>query len=51
MNNAILPHTLAVFAVCSTLGYCYDLRPMYDTKEYYVQEVLNVTKSGHQYHT
>ena len=38
MNNAILPHTLAVFAVGSTLVYCYDLRCVYDTKTYYVQE-------------
>ena len=51
MNNAILLHTLAVFAVGSTLVYCYDLRPIYDTKKYYVQEEWNVTKSGHQYHT
>ena len=51
MNNAILPHALAVFAVGSTLVYCYDLRPVYDIKTYYVQEEGNVTKSGHQYQT
>ena len=51
MNNAILPRTLAVFAVCSTLVYCYDLGPMFDTKKYYVKEEWNVTKYGHQYHT
>ena len=51
VSNAILPHTLAVFAVGSTLVSCYDLRPMYDTKKYYVQEEWNVTKSGHPYHT
>ena len=51
MINAILPHTLAVFAVGSTLVYCYDLRPIYDTKKSYVQEEWDVTKSGHQYHT
>ena len=38
MSNAILPHTFAVFAVGSTLVYCYDLRPMYNTKKYYIQE-------------
>ena len=48
MNNAILPHTLlAVFAVGSTLVYCYHLRPVYETKKYHVQEKWNV----HQYHT
>ena len=51
MSNAILPHTLAVFAVGSTLVYCHDLGPMYDTKKFYVQEEWNVAKSGHQYHT
>ena len=51
MSNAILPHTLAVFAVGGTLVYCYDLRPIDDTKKYYVQEGWNVTKSGYQYHT
>ena len=52
MSNTILPHTLsAVFAVGSTLVYCYDLRPMYDTKEHYVQAECNVTNSGHKYHT
>ena len=51
MINAILSHTLAVFVVGSTLVYCYDLRPMYDTKKYYVQEECNVTKSDHQYFT
>ena len=51
MNNAILPHTLAVFVIGSTLVYCYDLRPIYDTKKYYVQEEWNVTKSDHQHHT
>ena len=29
MSNAILPHILAVFAVGSTLVYCYDLGPIY----------------------
>ena len=34
MNNAILPHTWAVFAVGSSLAYCcYDFRPIYDTKK------------------
>ena len=37
MSNAILPHTLAVFAVDSALVYCYDLRPIYDSKKYHVQ--------------
>ena len=50
MNNAILPHTLAVFAVGSTLVYCYDSRRVYDTMTYFVQEEGNITKSGHQYH-
>ena len=50
ISNAILPRTLAVFAVGSTLLYCYDLRPIYDTKKYYVQEQWNETKSGHQGH-
>ena len=37
MSNAILPHTLAVFAVGGTPVYCYDLRPvLYDTKQYQV---------------
>ena len=51
MNNGILPHTLAVFAVGSTLVSRDDLRPTYDTKKYYAQERWNVTKTGHQYHT
>ena len=51
INNAILPHTLAVFALGSKLVYCYDLGRMCDTKKYYVQEERDVTKSGHQYHT
>ena len=51
MSTAILPHTLAVFAVDSTLVDCYDLRPIHDAKEYYVQVKWNVPKSGHQYHT
>ena len=38
MRNAILPHILAVFAVGSALAYCYDLRRLYDTKKYDVQE-------------
>ena len=50
MSDVILPHTLAIFAVGSTLVYCYDLRPIYDTKKYYVQEEWNATKSGHQDH-
>ena len=34
MSNAILPHILlAVFAVGSTLAYCYDLGPIYDTNK------------------
>ena len=34
MSNAMLPYTLTVFAVGGTLAYyCYDLRPMYDTKK------------------
>ena len=49
MINAILPHTLAVFAVGSTRVYGYDLRSMHDTKKYYVQEEWNVTMSGYQY--
>ena len=53
MINAILSHTLAVFVVGSTLVYCYDLGPKYDTRKYYlyVQEEWHVTKSGHHYHT
>ena len=51
MNNAKLPHTLAVFAVGSSLVYCYDLRPMNDPKRYYVQEEWNVTRSGREYDT
>ena len=51
MNNAILPHTFTVFAVGSALVYYYELRPLNDTKKYYVQEGRNVKKSGHQYHT
>ena len=51
VSNAILPHTVAVVAVGSTLVHCCELRPIYDTKKYYVQEGWNVTKSGHQYHT
>ena len=53
MSDAILPDTWAVFMVgtCSTLVYCYDVRHIYDTKKYYVQEEWNVTKSAHQYHT
>ena len=51
MSNAILSHTLAEIAVGRTLVYCYDLRSMYDTKKYDVQEEWNVAKSGHQYHT
>ena len=51
MNNAILQLTLAVFVVGSSLVYCYDLRPMNDTKKYYIQEEWNVTKPGQQYHT
>ena len=51
MSNSILPNMLPVFAVGSTLVYCYELRPIYDTKKYYVQEGWNVTMSGHQYHT
>ena len=31
--------------------YCYDSRPIYDTKKYYLQEGWNVTKSGQQHHT
>ena len=63
MGNAILLHYLA-FEQCDTaplfgsirsweytLVYCYDLRPIYDTLKYYVQEEWKVTKSGHQYHT
>ena len=38
ISNAILPQTLAVFAVGSTLLYCYGLQPVYVTKKYYVQE-------------
>ena len=45
MNNAILPHTLAVFAVGSTLVYLLLLTIyiylVYDTKKYYVQEEWN----------
>ena len=46
MSNAKLPHTSAVFAVASTLVYCYDLRSIYIylvyyTKKYYVQEEWN----------
>ena len=37
MNNAIVRRTLTVFAVGSTLVYCNDLRPMYDTKKYCVR--------------
>ena len=48
MSNAILPHSLTVFAVGSipaTLVYCcYDLRPIYDTLKYYIQEEWNVTQ-------
>ena len=34
MNNAILPPILAVFVFGSTLVYyCYDLRPIQDTKK------------------
>ena len=36
MNNSMRPHTLAVFAVGSTL----DLRPIHDTKNY-IQEEWN----------
>ena len=50
MSNAVLPHSLAVFAVSSMLVYCYDLRPVYDIKKFYVLEGWNVAKSGHQYH-
>ena len=46
MSNAILPHTLALFAVDNTLVYCYTSRPIYDNKKYYVQEGWNVTKSA-----
>ena len=36
-------HTLAVLAVDSTLVYCcYDLRPKYDTKKYFVREEWNL---------
>ena len=51
MSNAILPHTLVVFAVGSTIVYRYDLRPIYDTEKCYVQEEWNVTKPVHQNHT
>ena len=51
MSNAILSDTMAVFAVGGTLVYCYDLRPVYFTKKYYLQEEWNVTKTGHQCHT
>ena len=37
MNNAIPPHTSAVFVVGTSLVYCYDLRALHDTKKYYVQ--------------
>ena len=40
-----------VFAVGTTLVFCYTLRPTYDTKKYFVQGEWNVTKSSHQYHT
>ena len=32
MGNEVLPHTLAVFAVGSTLVYVYDLLPIYNTR-------------------
>ena len=51
MITAILPRTLAVFAVGSTLADCHDLRLILDAKKYYVQVEWNVTKSSHQYHT
>ena len=51
MSNAVLPYTLTVFAVGSMLAYCYDLRPTYDTKMFYVQEERNVMQSGYQYPT
>ena len=51
MSNAILPDTFAVLMVGSTLVYCYDVRRIYGTKKYYVQEEWNVRKSGHQYQT
>ena len=35
---------MAEFAVVSTLAYCYDLRPIYDTNIFYVQDGWNVTK-------
>ena len=51
MSKALVPHTLAVFAVRSTLVYCYDVGPIYDIKKPHVQEEWNVTMSGHQDHT
>ena len=42
MSNAILPHTMAVFAIIgSTLVYCSDLPPTHDAKKYYVLEGWN----------
>ena len=43
LSKAMLPHKLAVFAVDSTLVNWYDLRPIYDTTMYNVQERWNVT--------